>query len=43
VEDRRAFYRKGVAGDWRSTLTEDMGALIVTELGWMYPQFGWTP
>ncbi len=43
VEDRHAFYRKGVAGDWHSTLTPDMNALMLRELGWMFPFFGWTP
>jgi hypothetical protein len=38
-----AFFRKGVVGDWRSTLTQEMNALILNELGWMYPEFGWTP
>ncbi|HUB16646.1 MAG TPA: sulfotransferase [Acetobacteraceae bacterium] len=36
-----AFFRKGVAGDWRSTLTDEMNAVIVQELGWMFPHFGW--
>ena len=43
VEDRHAFYRKGVAGDWRATLTPEMNALVLRELGWMFPLFGWTP
>ncbi len=38
-----AFLRKGVVGDWRSTLTEEMNDLILRELGWMFPYFGWTP
>lgn len=38
-----AFFRKGVIGDWRSTLTPPMNALILRELGWMYPRFGWEP
>jgi hypothetical protein len=36
-----AFYRKGVVGDWPSTLTEEMNSMIVAELGWMFPYFGW--
>ncbi|HUB45439.1 MAG TPA: sulfotransferase domain-containing protein [Acetobacteraceae bacterium] len=36
-----AFFRKGVAGDWRSTLTQEMNELILHECGWMFPQFGW--
>ena len=37
----RPFFRKGVAGDWRSTLTPEMNELILQELGWMFPHFGW--
>ena len=37
-----AFLRKGVAGDWRATLTPAMGELVLQELGWMFPRFGWT-
>ena len=42
MEERGAFFRKGVAGDWRSTLTAEMNELVLRELGWMYPSFGWT-
>ncbi len=42
-EARGSFHRKGVAGDWRTTLTADMNALLLEELGWMYPKFGWRP
>jgi hypothetical protein len=38
-----AFLRKGVVGDWHSTLTAPMNALILKELGWMFPLFGWEP
>jgi hypothetical protein len=38
-----SFFRKGVVGDWRSTFTPEMNALILDKLGWMYPRFGWTP
>jgi len=38
-----AFFRKGVAGDWRSTLTPEMSALIIQELGWTFSKFGWEP
>jgi len=41
-EQSGAFFRKGVSGDWPSTLTQDMSGLIVKELGWMFPHFGWT-
>jgi hypothetical protein len=37
------FFRKGIVGDWRSTFSSEMSALIIKELGWMYPHFGWTP
>ena len=35
------FYRKGVAGDWRSTFTDEMSDFMLQELGWMFPRFGW--
>ena len=38
-----SFFRKGVAGDWRSTLTPAMNDTILHDLGWMFPAFGWTP
>jgi hypothetical protein len=41
-EDRGSFFRKGVVGDWRSTLSPDINALMLRELGWMFPAFGWT-
>lgn len=37
-----AFLRKGVAGDWPSTLTPAMNDLILDALGWSFPYFGWT-
>ena len=43
TEHAGAFFRKGVAGDWTSTLAPDMNDLVVRELGWMFPHFGWTP
>jgi len=36
-----AFLRKGIVGDWRSTLTQEMNTMILKELGWMFPLFGW--
>jgi hypothetical protein len=36
-----AFFRSGMVGSWRSTLTPQMSEMIVRELGWMFPQFGW--
>ncbi len=37
-----SFFRAGVIGDWRSTFTPEMNALMLRELGWMFPHFGWT-
>jgi hypothetical protein len=36
-----AFLRKGIAGDWPSTLTPAMNELILSVLGWMFPHFDW--
>jgi hypothetical protein len=36
-----SFFRKGVVGDWRSTFTPEMSEMIMHELGWMFPIFGW--
>jgi hypothetical protein len=41
LEQNGAFFRKGVAGDWSSTLTPEMNELVSRELGWMFPHFGW--
>ena len=38
-----AFLRSGVTGGWPSTLTPEMNQLVLRELGWMFPRFGWTP
>ena len=43
VEDRGAFYRKGVARGWHDTLTPEMNRLVLQELGWMFPLHGWAP
>jgi hypothetical protein len=43
TEQQGAFFRKGVTGDWASTLTPDMNQLMLRELGWMFPHFGWKP
>jgi hypothetical protein len=37
------FFRKGVVGDWRTTLTPEIDTMILDELGWMFPHFGWVP
>ena len=42
VAQNGAFMRKGVVGDWTSTFTPAMSDLILSELGWMFPHFGWT-
>jgi hypothetical protein len=42
VAQDRAFLRKGVSGDWTATLTPAMNAMVLDQLGWMYPRFGWT-
>jgi hypothetical protein len=43
VEQKESFFRKGVVGDWTSTLTPEMNAMVLRELGWMFPHFGWQP
>jgi hypothetical protein len=40
VEDG-AFLRKGVAGEWESTLPADAAALVVDRLSWAYDWFAW--
>jgi LPS sulfotransferase NodH len=42
-EQKGSFFRKGIAGDWRSTLTPEMNQLVLRELAWMFPAFGWKP
>jgi hypothetical protein len=36
-----SFFRKGVVGDWRSTLSPEMNEMVLRELGWMFAHFGW--
>jgi hypothetical protein len=43
VAENGSFFRKGVVGDWRSTLSPAMNEMILRELGWMFPKFGWVP
>jgi hypothetical protein len=38
-----SFFRKGVSGDWQTTFTPEMNAMILNALGWMFRHFGWTP
>jgi hypothetical protein len=42
VEQNGVFHRKGEVGSWRATLNQEMSDVILKELGWMFPQFGWT-
>jgi hypothetical protein len=42
TEQSGAFFRKGIAGDWKSTLSPEMNELVLRELGWAFPHFGWT-
>jgi hypothetical protein len=41
IEQSGSFFRKGVAGGWSDTLTAEMNAMILRELGWLFPHFGW--
>jgi len=43
VERNGSFFRKGVAGDWPSTLTPEMNEIVLRALGWSFPHFGWQP
>jgi hypothetical protein len=36
-----AFLRKGVAGEWASTLPPEAAALVTDTLGWAYDWFAW--
>lgn len=38
-----SFFRKGVAGDWRATFSDEMNAIILRDVGWTFPHFGWEP
>ncbi len=38
-----SFFRKGVVGDWHSTLPPALNEMILRELGWMFPIFRWMP
>ncbi len=40
-EQRGAFMRKGVVGDWTGTFSAEMNELILARLGWMFAAFGW--
>ena len=43
VAQNGAFLRKGISGDWTTTLTPAMNAMVLDQLGWMFSRFGWTP
>jgi hypothetical protein len=43
VEQKGSFFRKGISGDWTSTLTAEMNDIMLRELGWIFPHFGWKP
>jgi hypothetical protein len=43
VTQNGSFFRKVLVGDWRSTLTPEMNELILREVGWVFPRFGWVP
>jgi hypothetical protein len=36
------FLRKGIVGDWSSTLTPEMNAVVLRQLGWTFQYFGWS-
>lgn len=40
-ERNGSFFRKGVVGDWRGTLTTEMNEIILHDLGWTFPHFGY--
>lgn len=37
------FFRSGLVGGWPATFDAEMNAMILRDLGWMFPHFGWTP
>ena len=41
TEQAGAFLRKGIPGDWPSTLTPAMNEMVLHALGWSLPRFGW--
>jgi hypothetical protein len=43
MERNGSFFRSGTVGSWRGTFSAEMNALILTELGWMFQDFGWQP
>jgi hypothetical protein len=43
VTQNGSFFRSGVVGGWEATLNQEMNAIVVRELGWSFPHFGWQP
>lgn len=43
VAQNGSFFRKGVVGDWGSTWSPELADIIMKDLGWMFPHFGWKP
>lgn len=43
TERSGTFFRKGIAGDWVSTLTPQMSDWVLAEIGDLFPAFGWDP
>ena len=41
LENKGAFFRKGVVGDWTSTFDAEASGIILRELGWSFAHFGW--
>lgn len=41
VERSGSFFRKGIAGDWASTLTPAMNDQVLAQIGDLFPAFGW--
>jgi hypothetical protein len=41
VADNASFLRKGQVGDWSTTLTQEMNDIVLEQLGWTFPYFGW--
>jgi hypothetical protein len=42
VAQEGAFFRKGIVGDWRETLSPELNEMILDRLGWMFSYFGWS-
>ena len=40
VVEGRSFFRAGVSGGWRATLSQELNEMILRELAWSFPHFG---